>query len=194
MPLTDRMIWVDIETFGLDTHKDFITEVGFKITDLDLNTIDDFQTCVWSTPEYDTRLAEMKLSKKDLYVYNMHVKSGLWGEARRIGAAPQVAEREICEWLEGHGVTKDTEEPLCGSSVHFDRGMLEVQMPLVFERFHYRIIDNSVLKGLCQAFNPRLYEQMPPHDRKTHRVLPDIEDSINEFRFYKDNFMFEGGR
>ena len=34
----DRMIWIDTETFGLNPQTDYLLEVGFKITDLQLQT------------------------------------------------------------------------------------------------------------------------------------------------------------
>jgi oligoribonuclease len=184
------MIWVDLETFGLNPQSDPVVEVGFKITDLDLVTIDDFQIVIWDTPTYDERFEIMKNTLADQYVYKMHQTSGLWEDCQRIGASPDVATEKINTFLEGHGI-RGGEEPLCGSSVHFDRDMLGAQFPSVFERFHYRIIDNSVLKGLCQAFSPELYVQMDLEPEGLHRVLPDLDDTVNEFRFYKDNFIFE---
>lgn len=189
MPLDDRMIWIDTETFGLNVKTDYLLEVGFKITDYDLNTIDDFQTTIWDTPTYDERYDICLESDADEYVRNMHINSGLFKDAINGGASVSIAEQEICDWLEGHGI-RDGKEPLCGSSVHFDRGMLEVQMPKVFERFHYRIVDNSVLKELCAAFASDMYAHLMP-GRNIHRVLPDLEDTINEFRFYRDNFLWD---
>lgn len=190
MPLDNRMIWIDLETFGLDPKLDFVTEIGFKVTDLELNVIDDFQTCIWTTPEYDERLEKMKNNPADKYVFDMHTKSGLWDDAQKQGIEPWHAEDRILTFLDGHGI-RDAKEPLCGSSVHFDRAMLEAQFPQVFDRFHYRIVDNSVLKTLCEAFAPEIHAKIPNKSRGIHRVLEDLDDTIEEFRFYRDNFIWD---
>lgn len=183
----DRLIWCDIETTGLDPRKELLLEVGFKITDLDLNVIDDRQVTIWTTPDYDEHCKEDKV---DPFVWEMHKKSGLWDVVQSEGSKPGEARTWIYEWINGHGVSKD--EPLCGSSVQFDRLWLDMWMPEVINRFSYRNIDISTLKELCRRYNPELYtkleDDVPNH--KLHRVLPDLDDTIAEFKFYRDNFLF----
>ncbi len=186
----DRLIWVDIETFGLDPVNDPILEVGFKITDLDLHTQNAQSWTVWDSPTYDERYEAMLQNAKDEYVLEMHKKSGLWRAARQYGKPILIVEREINNWLQDHEVY-GAEEPLCGSSVDFDRGMFGAQMPTVFNRFHYRVIDNSTLKELCKRYAPDIYSKMDVQSRKIHRVSQDLEDTIQEFKFYRDNFIWD---
>lgn len=187
--ITDRLVWCDIETTGLDPETDLVLEMGFVITDLNLNVIDDYSTTVWDTPTYDQKWAAMKESGKDQFVVEMHEKSGLISQATMLGATPVCAAQEVGDWLSGHGV-RGAEEPLCGSSVHFDRTFL-VREPYAVQintRFTYRNVDVSSIKELCAAYAPDVTESLPPA-RKLHRVLSDLEDTINEFRHYMTHFV-----
>lgn len=188
----DRLVFLDVETFGLNTQEDFIIELGFKITDLELNVIDDFQTVIWDSPTFDARfrMLEASTNEESKFVLEMHEKSGLWNEAQAEGATKIEAGVEALHWLTGHGITK--EEPLCGSSVQFDREMLREQYPAVHDLFSYRNIDTSTIKELCRRYNPRIYSLLDVmcKPQKLHRVLPDLDDTIAEMGFYSDNFLW----
>lgn len=195
---TDRLVIVDTETFGLDYAKDFIIELGFKIVDLDFNIIDDFHALVWDTAKYDRRFAALKKRaddgfKADFYIWNMHDRSGLWKDAREEGLSVDEVSANAITWLESHGIgIESTDDPMVGSSVQFDRMMLLNQMTGVHDHFHYRNIDTSSIKELCRRYNRRVYALLDEYAPKQelHRVLPDIDDTINEFKFYVDNFLW----
>lgn len=188
---TDRFVFIDIETTGLDQTVEDVLEIGVRITDRELDTIDEFDVLIWNTPKYDQRLEQLKLVP-DGFVYQMHDKSGLWEAAQGSGVPEDEAERLVADFLRGHGVGPDTEEPMCGSSVQFDRAFLAEQYPVIHNLFSYRNIDTSTIKELCKRLNPKVYEQMEKYTspQKLHRVIPDIEDTIDELRFYRDNFLF----
>lgn len=190
MPRYDILVWGDVETFGLNAATDFILELGLRITDLNLNTLAHKEWLIWEEGIYDYRYkqlvkdAEAK-EENALWVLDTHTHSNLFNDARS-GQTPISAEREAIQWLaENHA----TGQPFCGSSVRLDRNMLDMQMPELNETFHYRIIDTSTLKELCRRYNKRVWEHVLGKNEE-HRVKPDIEESIEEFRFYRDNFLF----
>lgn len=184
----DRLVWVDIETMGLEPTMHPIMEIGFVITDLDLKVIDDKSVLIWDSPAYE-KFWEARAIE---YVKNMHQKSGLLEACQAEGLVAEEAEKEINDFLEGHGV-RDRQEPLCGSSVHFDRSFLLTQFPSVESRFTYRNIDISSIKEICKRYNPEVYTHLDELTEKQelHRALPDIADTINEFRFYLREFLME---
>jgi oligoribonuclease len=190
--LTDRMLWCDTETFGLDPFGDFIIELGFVITDLaGVEVIDYKHWLIWDTPMYDERLARLQQEALDghepaQYVQAMHIANGLMEEASMTGIQVSIVEEEAREWLQGHGFA--TTDPLCGSSVQFDRGMLEAQMPSITALLSYRNVDNSTLKELMTGLAPIGYAQLPS-PASQHRVMPDLSDTIAEYRFYRENFL-----
>lgn len=194
---TDRLVVVDLETFGLDPEADPVLEAGFAIVSLDLKIIDEFKVLIWEDGIYDT--CYKNLHKKAeagnegaAYVLNMHIRSKLWEDVRVGGMSVTMAEEKMLAWLDKNNV--DQSDPLCGSSVGFDRSMLKFQFPDIESRFGYRNIDISSIKELCLRYNPRVADALgnSTNPRKLHRVMPDIDDTLGELRFYLDNFLWVG--
>lgn len=78
--------------------------------------------------------------------------------------------------------------PLAGNSIYMDRMFLNLHMPKVNKYLHYRIIDVSSIKELCRRWNADVYKQAPKKEF-THRALDDIKESVNELKYYKNNFF-----
>lgn len=184
----DRLVWTDIETTGLEPNQGVILEIGFVITDLDLNWLDQYSQLVWDKDTYPKYWSEAPE-----FVKNMHYDNDLYKEAESNGQKPAWVEANMQAWLQSRGINK--EDPLCGSSVHFDRKWLAAHFPDAEALFSYRNIDNSSTKELCRRYNPQIYAKLDEDTKplKLHRVIPDLEDSINEFEYYRDNFLFWSG-
>lgn len=192
-----RLIWTDIETFGLDPEKDPIIEVGFVITTPELVIIDTYKDLLW-TPQSEAKLSSMEKAVRDgnsldgdrQFIFDMHTKSELWADARFGGNSEEDATEALVEWLDDHQVNKT--EPLCGSSVQFDRSMFDCQMPNVTDFFSYRNIDISTLKELCKRLNPQMYAglEVDVVPQKRHRVMDDLDDTLAEAAWYFDNFLW----
>ena len=58
-------------------------------------------------------------------------------------------------------------------------------MPALEGFLHYRIVDVSSIKELARRWFPRAYFQAPTK-RGNHRALADIQESIEELRYYRD--------
>lgn len=61
---------------------------------------------------------------------------------------------------------------------------VQKDMPLVAAHLHYRILDVSTIKELARRWYPRDLDAAPAK-RYAHTALSDIEDSIEELRFYR---------
>lgn len=185
--------WVDIESFGLEEQTDLIIELGIKITDLDLNEIARAEWLIWS-PQHDLRLKQLQIAASNAdtnaqYVLNMHTRNGLIDEARENGQFMHEVEVDALNWLKGGQNDPDFSGlPVCGSSVGFDKTFLRKWMPNLLDAFHYRVIDNSTLKELCRRYNPGVYSKIPSKTEQ-HRVRPDLDETISEFKFYRDEFL-----
>lgn len=191
------LVFVDIETTGLERSKDKILEVGFSVTDLQMNVLGTWSSLV--VPEgWRARLAGNE------YVWNMHTNSGLIKEldAAQEGARhPGNMEPPVIAWMAYKWLTEDMGLlpgilPSCGNSVHFDREMLRETMITLDTFFNYRNIDISTVKELCRRYNRELYNSIKEQfnkDSTAHRVKEDIESSIRELKIYVDNFLFVPG-
>lgn len=180
----ERLIWVDIETTGLDYFDDHIIEVGFVVTDLYLNPLDTFHSFIWS------EAAKRRFDGAIELVKNMHNSSGLITSCIQDGKQIATVADKLNAWFQEIGVTKN--DPLCGSSVQFDRTMLTRDFPESMELMSYRNIDISTVKELCKRYNPLLAKQLDLDvvPMKRHRSHPDIQDTLEEFQFYRDNFLW----
>lgn len=198
----DRFVGIDAETSGLfppeSKEVPMLLEMGFQIRDAaTLFVIDSFYLPIWDDG-YSTRLVAMRQSDDPQvkYVVDMHDKSNLWTMAARTGVSIGEAEAEFLAYFHEHGITSEVpikaRDPLFGSSVQFDRQCLQTFMPGLHGVFHYRNVDISTVKELCQRLNPELYSKLPDHTekRELHRVQPDLDDTFGEFKFYTQNFLY----
>jgi oligoribonuclease len=197
----DRMLWIDIETTGLEPTEDVILELGLAITDKFGGLLDQESWLVGSKlPYYDKAV---KRGREHEIVGPMHEMNDLWQEWEfavnsdldtRNSMLPRAVEQEAISFLQKNDVQPGTLE-MCGASVgSLDRPMLKEHMPNLLEYFHYRIIDISTLRGLADRHNPHIgragdHVQFESSD-VPHRVLYDINYSIFEYKHYLENFLF----
>lgn len=175
------LIFVDIETTGLNPDKDLILEVAAAAVDHDTFEVIAAMTRCVKVPDVHT-----VMSSVDDVVLDMHTKSDLWNSVRHgltypISHLDTVFANTIKTWTEGAKL------PMVGNSVHFDRAFLARHMPKTEEVFHYRNIDLSGIREAARLWCPE-YVDFIPTDRKLHRAMPDIEDSIMLARWAKQIF------
>lgn len=182
----DLLVWVDLETTGLDEefamqgmHKHKILEVGLHITDSQFNIVDEGLELVIHHNE-----AEILTLMCD-YVRNFHTQNGLLERVKQASLDIPTAEKLMIEYLEKHGV-EPGKSPICGNSVALDKNFLLAQMPTFCKQLHYRKMDVSSFKEVLN----RLYPEKANYEKKGgHRALGDIKESIAEMKFYMENFL-----
>lgn len=179
-------VCLDVETTGLDYNSCCMLELGIVLVDQDLEVI-----------AVESWLVEpiTDLSEMNDVVRQMHTSSGLLydldsqetedGEWVRPGTPTEV-ERMVLDWLESFGLEPGT-FPMFGSSVGFDRRMLQEHMPILEAWFHYRNIDISSLKELARTWCPDT--KWVPSGTKMHRVIDDCLSTLDEALFYKRNLF-----
>jgi oligoribonuclease len=116
-------------------------------------------------------------------VRNMHTSSGLLDELDA-GITLQAAEDAVMEYVR-HWVPESRKAPLAGNSVGTDRGFLARDMPTLENHLHYRIVDVSSIKELARRWYPRIYFASPSKNGG-HRALADIQESIEELKYYRE--------
>ena len=174
-----HLIWIDCEMTGLDLATDALVEIAVLVTDSDLNVIGDgVDLVIATTPE--------KLAGMNEYVTQMHTASGLITEIPN-GTTASQAEDAIIKYLESAG-TVAGKSPLAGNSVSVDRSFIARDMPKLNEFLHYRTVDVSSVKELARRWQPKIYFQAPAKTGN-HRALGDIQDSIAELKYYRENFF-----
>lgn len=173
--VTDPLVWVDCEMTGLDLAKDELIEIGVIVTDFDLKPLD-------SGIDLLIKPSQAALDNMNDFVHEMHTKSGLLAELDQ-GLPIEEAARQVLEYVKRF-VPEAGKAPLAGNSVGTDKTFLQKQMPDFVDWLHYRIVDVSSIKELSARWYPKVYG-IAPEKFGNHRALGDIQDSINELRYYR---------
>jgi oligoribonuclease len=174
-----HLIWIDCEMTGLSLEKDVLVEIAVLVTDSELNIIGEGVDLV-------VKATQEQLANMNEFVTQMHTASGLITEIPS-GVTLADAEDQIIKYLESAG-TVAGKSPLAGNSVSVDRSFIARDMPKLNEFLHYRTVDVSSVKELARRWQPKIYFQAPAKTGN-HRALGDIQDSIAELQYYRENFF-----
>lgn len=186
-----RLVFLDLETTGLDPNRDSILELGFiVVTGTTLSNMAQSGWLVeppWAHPEG----ARRKLGD---YVFDMHTKSGLLHDLREEHFKLVQVERAACETLHRLGFEYG-KATLAGYCPQFDHSFLKVHMPTLAGWFDYRHVDVSTLRGLMRRWlGPEIDAYSKAHGETKHRALDDCREAISELAFYKQFIDLDGMR
>lgn len=174
--MNERLVWIDCEMTGLDLGADALIEVAALVTDFDLNVLGDGVDII-------VKPDPAALEQMSDFVREMHVSSGLL-DALESGVTLEEAEKQVLDYIREH-CPDGSRPPLAGNTVATDRSFLARDMPTLEAFLHYRIVDVSSIKELSRRWFSRAYFQSPPK-RGNHRALADIQESIEELRYYRE--------
>jgi oligoribonuclease len=76
---------------------------------------------------------------------------------------------------------------MCGNSICQDRRFMARYMPKLEAYFHYRNVDVSTIKELARRWQPEIMKGFVK--KQAHTALADIEESIEELRYYRNTFF-----
>lgn len=176
--------WIDIETTGLDQEKDEILEVGFVITDLDLNKISGYEEVIKLTQNGLDRI------KANEVVKEMHLKSGLIADARKATMTVAEVEQELISLLKDTTTFEKGEFMLGGSGVGaFDFPWLRKAMPEFAAWFAYFPFDIGVFRRVSKILNGKALTNPSSKsygDEKVHRAMADVLAHIEEAEQYRE--------
>lgn len=113
-------------------------------------------------------------------------QTGLTDASRKSKITVADAEKQILKFVKSHVPEKKC--PLGGNSVYMDRLFLRKYMPALDAYLHYRIIDVSTIKELAKRWYQKEFSNIP-QKKFQHRCLKDIEESIAELKYYKENIF-----
>lgn len=183
MQRNDLLVWMDLEMTSLqDVLIDRITEIAVVITDKNLDIIAELPSIVIHTDRsfYDSR------KRPEMRDVPLQVDLVEASDSSTVTMAE--AEQQVLAFLKTH-VTPES-APLCGNTIHTDRHFLRIQMKSVNDYLFYRSIDVSSIKELARRWAPEIYEEAERRKGiKPHRAKADIINSIEELKFYRDNFF-----
>lgn len=172
------LVWIDLETTGLDPKIDAILEIACVVTDGDLRD----RAAAFSVVTNAAR--DRAFSSLPARVQEMHGSSGLWSESLASRFSEVNAGVALLEYLRIH-VPPGARPELAGSSVHFDRMFLHEHMPAVLEPLHYRHLDVSSVREAVRRFWPAVHNAEPLHVVPAQRALADVRAAVELLAFYR---------
>ena len=173
--MNDKLVWIDCEMTGLSLEHDALIEVAALVTDYELNVLGDGVDLVVKPPAG-------ALEQMNDVVTRMHTSSGLL-DVLDAGLTLREVEEQVLAYVREF-VPEPRKAPLAGNSVGTDRAFLARDMPELEEWLHYRVVDVSSIKELARQWYPRAY-YAAPDKAGDHRALTDINESIDELRYYR---------
>ncbi len=174
----NNLIWIDLEMTGLDPLNDRIIEIATLVTDSHLNILAEGPVMAIHQPEE-------VLAGMDEWNQRQHGRSGLIKRVRASRYDEAEAEAETLAFLAAH--VPAGRSPMCGNSICQDRRFMARCMPGLEAWFHYRNLDVSTLKELASRWSPDMAKGFRKESK--HLALDDIKDSIDELRYYRENFL-----
>ena len=173
-----NLVWLDLEMTGLDADKERIIEAAMIVTDTNLNIL--AQSPIWVVHQSDALLAAM-----DEWNTATHTRTGLVERVKVSDLSEAEAEAQMLAFMSQYVPEKTS--PMCGNSVHQYRRFMQKYMPQLEAYFHYRNLDVSTLKELAKRWRPEVAKGVVK--KGAHQALADIEESIEEMRYYRDHFL-----
>jgi oligoribonuclease len=174
----NNLVWLDMEMTGLNPDSDRILEVALVITDSQLNTVATAPVMVVHQP--DEALAAM-----DDWNKSTHARTGLIDKVKASVLTEAGVEDRLLAFVSEYVPGKTS--PLCGNSICQDRRFLARHMPRLEAYLHYRNLDVSTLKELARRWRPEISKGLSKQGK--HEALADIHESIEELRYYRENFL-----
>ncbi|MBO0810739.1 MAG: oligoribonuclease [Microlunatus sp.] len=170
------LVWIDCEMTGLDLANDALIEVAALVTDSELEVLGDGVDVV-------IKPSRQALDQMGDFVRTMHEHSGLLAELDA-GLSMSEAEEKLMAYITQFA-PEPRKAPLAGNTIGTDRAFLARDMPTLESHVHYRNVDVSSIKELARRWYPRVYYQSPQKNGN-HRALADIQESIEELRYYRE--------
>lgn len=173
---SETLVWVDCEMTGLNLGADALIEVAALVTDSELNVLGEGVDII-------IKPSDEALDQMGDFVRDMHTTSGLLEDLPN-GIEMRDAEEMVLTYIREH-VPAARKAPLAGNSIGTDRAFLARDMPELEGFVHYRNVDVSSIKELSRRWFPKAYYNAPAKSGN-HRALADIQESIEELRYYRE--------
>ena len=174
----NNLVWMDLEMTGLDPDRDRVIEVAIVVTDSQLNTLAEAPVLVIHQPD-------AVLDAMDQWNRSTHARSGLIEKVKASALDEAAVEERLLGFLAQY-VPRST-SPMCGNSICQDRRFLARHMPRLEAYFHYRNLDVSTVKELARRWKPEIVKGLVKQGK--HEALADIYESIEELKYYRENFL-----
>lgn len=168
---------------GLNPQQDNIISISCFITDAQLELLDHQG---WDSIIHHDKAT---LDGMDEWCVKTHGDTGLTAASLASTTTPDEAANGLLEYIRSL-VPRSSTGLLAGSSVHCDKEFLRsAPYGKVIEYLNYRILDVSSIKEAARRWAPGEILMHVPPKKGLHQARDDILESIEEARFYRNQFF-----
>ncbi len=181
------LVFLDLESTGLDPDRCHVLEVAAIITDDSLAEITRYERVLyWPSSTFHLTPAGLAESWLDPIVTTMHEKSGLWIESAASPHMRKSVDQELALFIAQHceAVGEKSGPQLAGNTISFDRAFLKVHLPMTHATLHYRNLDVTSFNEMSRRFWPEVYAGRPRASNAAHRAMADCAESLECARYY----------
>lgn len=166
--MSKKLLWLDMEMTGLDVEKEVPIEVAAIVTDWKFEPVEEYHAIIKQPQKY--------LDAMDDWNKKHHGGSGLLAQIPN-GQNPEKVDQDLAAMIQKHFPAEKA--ILAGNSINQDRLFIRKYMLKTEALLHYRMLDVTSFKVV---FN-ELYD-LKFKKKDAHRAVDDIQESINELKFY----------
>ena len=156
-----NVLWIDLETSGLDELDCGILEIGWLVSTADLSRVVSSGSWLveWS--------GHWESATRELHRASGFLAAWAIGQPNTLEESTET----LCSLIRAFDCIG---QPLAGSSVHFDRRFLRRHMPEVEVMLGYRNLDISTVREFVRTTG---LHSVPDNHKSKHRALSDVWDS-----------------
>jgi oligoribonuclease len=165
------LIWIDLETTGLDESQGLVLEIAARMTDQNLVETSRFHTVIHYPADAHA------LTHLNSMVLEMHTHNGLLDEVATSTVTLEDARKQFASWLFNQ-YTLGEKRPLAGSNPEFDRRWLNVHFEDASAFLHYRSFDMNTVYYYLEIDKDQKKQNI-------HRASYDIGYDIGQLQKFK---------
>jgi oligoribonuclease len=164
--VSNKILWCDLETTGLDPINGKILEISALVTDNKFNELASFSQVIgWEHKEIVPLMNEFCLK--------MHIESGLLSDIANSTTTFRLATLDFAKFI--HDNFGDEKPSLAGNTISFDKNFIKFQMPEVDKLLHHRLVDVSGMAVGLELFMDLTVQRPLVKHRGQSDILASIE-------------------